>query len=87
MDRSVHEVKISSTRTRIRVRVSSDICPAPPESASRWHQYHLLTTLAHDPQLLMCGDAPFQTLTVKYVHDRWVAEAESMIDVDPQPMV
>lgn len=79
MRRSQKILPIGADLIRVVVRLETD--DAPPNSPLyRYHQFHLLRTLAEQPDLTNCGLSAFQKLTIHHNGERWIAEAEAVVE-------
>jgi hypothetical protein len=71
--------KMDDHQERIRVRIESDPCEKGSLLA-REYKMSLLHNLAANPSLLQCGDQDFQTMKMFHNGDRWLIEAEALVD-------
>lgn len=79
MHRSYTKVKIGDHQTRHSVRLYSDFCEYGTHAA-RVAQSMLIQTIADTPQLVTCGPTIFDKLVIKHDGERWVVEAEAIVN-------
>lgn len=79
MRRIVTANRISEDQVRHRVKILGDPCPADSQE-SRILQHRMLQDLASTPELTVCHYSPFQLLKMLHDGERWVIEAEAVVD-------
>jgi len=79
MFRSVRNVNLGNGQERIQVRIETIPCEwGTPICKER--KQHLLESLAADALLLTCGDQDFKRMSMTHNGERWVVEAEAIVD-------
>lgn len=81
MRRTATKSRITDNRWRHHVRLEGDLC-IPGTHASRIVQAFLLEAVAQDLSLVACGGESFEKLSMRHDGERWVLEAEAVIE-DP----
>lgn len=79
MKRTSTKAAIGDNQTRHRTRLEGPDC-VPGTHEARILQKSLLTYIAEDPSLAACGPSPFEKLVVFHDGQRWVAEAEAVVE-------
>lgn len=74
MTRTVSSVPLEGS-VRHHVKIEGDPCMA----MARLGAYEMLQHLATVPDLLMCGDQPFERLTMHFNGTCWIVEAEATV--------
>lgn len=64
-------------KTRYRVVVEDEFVADPGSKESEWRQITFLTNILNNPNLLICGDRPFQTMKIYHNGSQWICEAEA----------
>lgn len=77
--------RVDDGHTRYSVRIEGDDC-VPGTNDARVLQHQMLETLAQDVSLAACGHATFQKLTMRHDGERWVVEAEALVDEALPPL-
>lgn len=75
MKRTFTTVKLGE-ETRYQARIEDD--ESSPEDA-RITAHRFLSSLVDQPELLLCGYAPFQKMLLYHNGMRWIAELEAII--------
>lgn len=79
MNRTISEIKVGESQIRYRTRIEDDDSPAnTPEARVRQHDF--LKQLVNQWVLLSCGMQMFQTLKMYHDGERWICEAEALVD-------
>ena len=79
MFRSTRIIKLDKEKDRICVRIESGSCEWGSMLCKERRQ-HLLASLAEDPNLLLCGDQYFQKMSLTHNGEKWIVEAEAVVD-------
>jgi hypothetical protein len=82
MKRTVVQTKVGDNQVRNRTKIESEEPCDIDTHASRIAQDRLLKQIASDPSLIACGYGSFQRLLIHHDGAQWVAEAESVVEVE-----
>lgn len=82
MNRKTNNVNIGEGQLRATVRLEGEMCD-PDTFQYRYYQSEMLRVAHDSPALLECAMAPFQTLRMFHDGEKWIIEAEAIVDIPP----
>lgn len=74
------QTRVSETQIRYRTRIEDTIESRPGTSDARRRLHFLFQTFADSPDLLNCGPAVPERLSITHSGRSWVVEAEAIVD-------
>ncbi len=74
--RGASEIKLGNGDTVHRVLLESILCPATGEKAMLV-KHRMLEQIVQNPDLAKCGVLDYETMTFKYLTDKWVMELKA----------
>lgn len=72
-------VVVGKDRVRYSVTVTGDACE-PGTHEALVHQYHFVRTIADNFDLLNCGSARFERVSIQHNGTAWEAKAQAEVD-------
>lgn len=83
MNRRLLRVVIGYNRVKYRLRLVGEPCEMASQAALV-QQSSFMRALADHPELLLCGPARFETLSIKHNGSAWEAEAVAEVEEDTE---
>lgn len=77
MKRTQSKSALSGNEVKVTVKLESEHCEVGSLQA-RMQQVEMLRQLTSNPELMNCGYAPFQRLTMRHTGEAWVIEMEAV---------